>query len=301
MKAPFIVLSLICLLFSCQEGKQLKLDSLKDTYALFTYSDQRIPMISAHRGGPYAGYPENSLEAFAHVVQHHVAIIECDVAVTRDDSLMMMHDNTLNRTTTGKGNILDKTYEEVKAVQLKNLSGKTTAFKVPSFSEVLAWTKGRSVLMVDVKQGVPWERIVEKIRAHQVAPYCVLISYTVEQAKEIYALAPDMMLSVTIRNQAEYERLHEAGIPDNRMVAFTGISESSAAHYQFLHDKGIMTILGTMGNLDQKAETKGDQLFYRLVENGADILSTDRPIEAQEAIKPLISVESPVYQRFFIR
>ena len=67
------------------------------------------------------------------------------------------------------------------------------------------------------------------------------------------------------------------------MIAFTGTSEPSPDLYKMLHENGIQCILGTLGNLDKSANAKGDQLYNKFILNGADILATDRPLEASKA------------------
>jgi glycerophosphoryl diester phosphodiesterase len=93
------------------------------------------------------------------------------------------------------------------------------------------------------------------------------------------------MISVTIRNMDEYNRHHDLGIPDNRMVAFVGTREPDGAFLQMLHGKGIRCILGTLGNLDKMAVSRGDSLYKKWYEMGADIMSTDRPLEAWKALQ----------------
>ena len=60
----------------------------------FSWTADRIPLVSAHRGGPYPGFPENSIESFEHVIKQTPAVIECDIAMTKDSVLVMMHDYT---------------------------------------------------------------------------------------------------------------------------------------------------------------------------------------------------------------
>jgi glycerophosphoryl diester phosphodiesterase len=64
-----------------------------------------------------------------------------------------------------------------------------------------------------------------------------------------------------------------------------GVKEPEASLYAFLHQKGIACILGTLGNLDKQAAAKGNQVYKNFAVNGADIMSTDRPLEVWEAIK----------------
>jgi glycerophosphoryl diester phosphodiesterase len=105
-------------------------------------------------------------------------------------------------------------------------------------------------------------------------------------------LHPELMLSVTIRNEEELRRFEASGIPVNRWIAFTGTSERPKEFNDLLHQKGIFTILGVMGNLDKSAQARGGKVYIDLVENGVDVLATDRPIEAAKAIKELVSEES---------
>ncbi|HEY1054024.1 MAG TPA: glycerophosphodiester phosphodiesterase family protein, partial [Emticicia sp.] len=212
-------------------------------------------------------------------------IIECDIEITKDSVLMMMHDNSLDRTTTGKGKIIDQKWDEFKDVKLKDNAGTVTNFKVPTLEEVIKWGKNKVIYTLDVKRNTPYEKVVAMVQKLHAENYCVIITYDVNQAKKVYELDPNLMISVTIRDLKEYERHQQAGIPDKNMVAFIGTREPNKEFNEFLHKKGICTILGTLGNLDKMAIAKGDHIYKGFVNNGADILSTDRMIEAYEAIK----------------
>jgi glycerophosphoryl diester phosphodiesterase len=60
------------------------------------------PLSVAHRGHSIA-YPENTLEAYRKAIELGVEMIECDVNITRDGKLVMIHESTLDRTTTAPG------------------------------------------------------------------------------------------------------------------------------------------------------------------------------------------------------
>ncbi|MCH7413749.1 glycerophosphodiester phosphodiesterase family protein [Belliella sp. R4-6] len=281
-----------------QGEKRIEVVSFDEAKTFYSWTADRIPMVSAHRGGPYSGFPENSLEAFQNVINHTPSIIELDVAITKDSILVLMHDNTLDRTTTGKGKVSDFTYEEIKSLNLVDLDGEETGFLVPTFAEALEWSKGRALLTVDVKREVPFEMIIEEIKKQKAEPYAAVISYSVEAAKKLHKLHPDIMLSVTIRNEEELKRFEESGIPTDRWIAFTGTSERTQEFNEMLHERGVFTILGVLGNLDRSAISRGDQIYAEFVQKGADILATDRPIEAAKAIKELIPEESSKMKYF---
>jgi glycerophosphoryl diester phosphodiesterase len=252
----------------------------------FKYSPGKTPMISFHRGGgDIKGYPENCIESFAYAAEKLPVIIECDIDLTRDSVLVMMHDPTLDRTTTGTGKLIDKTYEETQQYRLEDNLGNATNFKVPTLEQVLRWGKDKVVYTLDVKKNVPFAKVVEMVRRTGATDYSVIITYSATQAAEVYRLDPNLMLSVTILKEEDYQRLHDLGIPDHNMVAFVGVKEPRPELYRFLHGKGISCILGTLGNLDKQAIAKGDQVYKTFAKNGADVMSTDRPLEVYQAVK----------------
>ena len=276
----------------------VQFSSQEEQHHFLRWEKDRIPLISAHRGGIYAEYPENSLEAFEHTFNQHFAIIEFDVSMTVDSVLVLMHDRTVDRTTTGSGVLGAMTFNEVRKLRLKRTDGTPTNSPIPTFTEALIWLKNKTIATVDIKKGVPVDRLVKEIRATKAEKNVVVITYSAEQAAEVYRIAPDLMISVILRNEDELQRHLQLGIPANRMVAFTGVTLLSPAWYERLHQLNILCILGTMGNIDNSAKAKGDQVYRNLIESGVDILSTDRPVEAGQAIKQLIPLKSTKHQYF---
>src|SRR5690606_25051382 len=65
---------------------------IEDLYRFLTYSEDRVPLVSAHRGGPDIGFPENAIETFQRAASKMPAIIECDIALSKDSVLVLMHD-----------------------------------------------------------------------------------------------------------------------------------------------------------------------------------------------------------------
>jgi glycerophosphoryl diester phosphodiesterase len=306
MMNKYLLAFLILVQFSCKKTgsetsefspessgiHRIVLQSLEETRDFYSWNSDRVPMVSAHRGGPYPGFPENSMEAFENTIKHTHAIIEFDVALTKDSVLVLMHDNTLDRTTTGKGQVIDWTFDELQELFLVDMKGNVTDFRIPTLDEALTWGKGKTVFTVDIKREVPFEMVVNAIKMHQAEPYAAVITYSVEAARKIHRLHPDLMLSVTIRNEEELLRYEASGIPVGRWIAFTGTSERPKEFNDLLHQKGIFTILGAMGNLDKSAQARGGKVYLDLVKNGVDILATDRPIEAVKAIEQLVPAVS---------
>ena len=69
--------------------------------------------IVAHRGLP-EDYPENTLIAYKHALMLHIDMLEIDVHYTKDKQLVIIHDDTIDRTSNGKGKVKDYTLEELR-------------------------------------------------------------------------------------------------------------------------------------------------------------------------------------------
>lgn len=291
MKNTFLFTLLAVSLVTCTPKASLRTPG-NGAYEFFTYKPGQTARISVHRGGgDLKGYPENCIESFAYVARQigtreAPTIIECDIDLTKDSVLVMMHDATLDRTTTGTGKLIEQTYAQIQQYRLEDNLGTPTPYKIPKLEEVLRWGRKAGVYFtLDVKRNVSFDKVVNMVRQTGTGDITAVITYNAADAARLHKMAPELMISVTIRNQAEYDRLRELDIPDNRMVAFVGVREPDKALYEFLHAKGIACILGTLGNLDKQAATKGDGLYKEWAQNGADIMSTDRPLEVFRAVR----------------
>ena len=262
------------------EKSNINLKTINDLYGFLTYSDNRIPLVSAHRGGPEPGFPENAIETFNNAARNQPIIIECDIAITKDSVLILMHDNKIDRTTNGKGLVRDFTYQELQDFKLKDNDGAITSYRIPTLEKALEWGAGKVIYTLDVKKGVPYEMVIDVIRKKKAEPYSIIITYSANQAAKVHRLAPDLLISASIKKPEDLLRINDLGVPDNRLIAFIGNSEAQPDTYQFLHEHGVLCILGTMGNLDKQASIRGEALYFDLIDRGADILSTDRPVEA---------------------
>ena len=254
----------------------IKFKTAKEFQAFLNRKTAPYPLLSAHRGGPMPGFPENAIETFENATTYQPVIIEFDVALSKDSALVIMHDDKLDRTTNGSGSIGEQTYTELQKLYLKDNEGTLTKFKIPTLTEVLRWGKNKVLFTIDIKRGVPYEKIIAAVRETKSENNAIVSTYNANQAAKVHELAPDLMISATVRSVAELERLNSMGVPNDRIVAFVGSSAPSKTLYEYLHSKGITTILGTMGNLDRSAKANKNKAIYSdLVADGADVLSTD--------------------------
>ncbi|APX99941.1 glycerophosphoryl diester phosphodiesterase [Lacinutrix venerupis] len=295
MKKHLHFIVLIVLLVSCKNDvsknetlPQTNTEIIKKSVLIetFKYKPNAAPIISVHRGGKsIKNYPENCLETLQYVNDSIPAIYEIDVAKTKDFKLVLLHDNTLDRTTTGSGKILDYTYQELQAFNMVDDFGNETSFKIPLFTNVLKWAKQNNVVLtVDIKRSVNVETVIDAIRKEQAEDNCIIITYDLKQAQKAYKWAPELLLSVSARNDKELDWLLHSNIPTENMLAFTGTRLSPDAFYKKVQSYGIKTILGTLGNLDNQAKSKGEVPYSVWKNKGIDIFATDRPFAVAKAL-----------------
>ena len=285
----FLLLFLLVAIMGCKDSKTKEvLGEAKKSklIAVFKASNTEYPNISVHRGGKgLRSYPENCLETIQYINDSISAVYEVDVAQTKDGKLILMHDNSIDRTTSGSGSVKNMTYKQLKKYNLVDDYGNETKFKIPMFSEVLEWCKANNVVLtVDIKRSVSQSDVIEAIKKVKAEDISIIITYDVSQAQSAYKLAPELLLSVSARNHKELDRLLETKIPTENMLAFTGTRLSNASLYKRLHKEGIVCILGTLGNLDRQAEARGDNLYEQWKDKGIDVIATDRPFKAYKAI-----------------
>lgn len=124
--------------------------------------------IVAHRGNTLAAIeqmvPENSLECFEIAIQSGIVdMIEIDVRPTKDGELVIMHDETIDRTTNGKGKVSNYTYQELLKFDMKR-DKVATGVKIPTLKQTFELCKGRIFLNLDIKgKNVPIGQLADLI------------------------------------------------------------------------------------------------------------------------------------------
>lgn len=116
-------------------------------------------MISAHRGD-WHRYSENSLESIRSCVDGGVNFIEIDIQVSKDNVPVLMHDASLDRTTTGKGLVADFTLAELKQLTLKSGQLGPLPYSIPTLEEVLLAFQGEEVFFNLDKVGSDKKKLV---------------------------------------------------------------------------------------------------------------------------------------------
>jgi len=283
------------LLAGCETGQQVPSDgkgplptpshfrdfATADRLSSYLRSDA-LPLIGAHRGGATDRFPENAIATFEHSLDHGPVLLETDVRLTKDSVLVLLHDETLDRTTTGSGPVRSKTLHEVRGLRLITNAGDTTRYPVPTAAEALAWAEGRAVLQLDVKEGVPRSLVAERLRQADALDQAIVITYTLNDARWYHRRLPNLLLSVSAETREEAVA-HVEQIEPSRLVAFAGVGEPSQEVLSVFESRNIPVTVGTFGDLDERAQQQGLTVYRTLFEQGVGIVATDETALASQA------------------
>jgi len=248
-----------------------------------------LALVSAHRGGPYPGYPENALATFQYVLAEIPAALEVDVAASADGVLYLMHDEKLERTTNGEGAADGLGWAALKKLRLQDNDGKSTPYAPTRFDDALSWAAGRTIVQIDFKRSARYEDVVAEINRQGAEDRVIFIAYSMASARKLHRLAPDVMISLSLNSQSELNAAVAAGIPANRLMGFTGTQAPRPRLFNLLNSRDVEVIFGTLGgrdSIDNAIARNGDDSQYTEIAGaGADLIATDRPLEAHAALE----------------
>jgi len=160
------------------------------------------PLVIAHRGHSIA-VPENTLEAYRRAIELGAEMIECDVNMTRDGELVMIHDWRLDRTTTATGRVEDMTLAEIQALDAGSPFDPTFAgLRIPSTAQTLDLAREAGILMCfEVKGESPAhfrrvaESLVDLLVAKDALGWAFMSSYDHDALAVAKARVPELMLA----------------------------------------------------------------------------------------------------------
>lgn len=114
----------------------------------------RYPIfVTAHRG--FSGNaPENTLAAFRAAIDAGCDMIELDVHLSRDNQVVVIHDDTLERTTSGRGNVADRTFAELQRLDAGSwFDPRFSGERIPALAEVLLMARNKILVNIELKKG----------------------------------------------------------------------------------------------------------------------------------------------------
>lgn len=254
-------------------------------------------LVSAHRGGAGPGYPENAIETGAHTLSQFPALLEVDVRRSRDGVLLLMHDATLERTSTGSGPVDAQDWAALQKLHLKDNDGQETSFRIPRLIEMARWAKGRALVLAEVKISDSLPQIIREIREAGAQANIMLLVNSIDDAKRAQALDRDIALTFDISSPAALEEAKAAGVDTKRIIAWTGIGKRDRAFWADLRGRGMVVAYGTLWYVDgaiENLDLKG--LYAELARDGVDLMATDRAAVAHAEISAVRPIE-PALQR----
>ena len=171
-------------------------------------------VVVAHRGlAP--GLPENTLHAFRHALELGVDFIEVDLRMTRDGVPVIIHDDTVDRTTDGQGEVETFTLAELKKLDAGIHSGPEFAgARIPTFEETLALVIPMGgTLLLDIKSSsdLDCEKIVRLVGQHNAVKDVIVGARSVEDVKLFRSLNPDIRILGFMAGARDTKKFVEAG------------------------------------------------------------------------------------------
>jgi glycerophosphoryl diester phosphodiesterase len=251
--------------------------------------ERNLAVVAAHRGQPDQSAPENAISSFTASLSAGVPFLEIDVATTRDGVLVLMHDDTLDRTTTGSGAVIDRTFEEIQAMRLERPDGTVLDERIPRFSDVLDWGRQSGAYFeLDVKRTTSFRDVVDGVHAARMGSRVLVVTYNLADVKTVHELDPTLMVSVTTEKPEDLSGAR-AVIALDRMLGWTGTSNPERRPLAALRAAGIEPIFGTLGRpgerLDDVYLKDGNPSEYLdLVRAGVVMIASDAAVAAQRAI-----------------
>lgn len=197
--------------------------------------------IIAHRG--YSGIaPENTIAAFAKAIEAGCKTIELDVQLTQDSVPFVIHDPTIDRTTNGRGKIIDIPSDELcvySAAYEDKFGSDFIEERVPSLEDALEFLKGEAQVLIEIKEESVFpdrqdieKGVVDLVKQHGMLNDTMVISFSSEALRRVKALeagvqigflasrhAPDQGLATAVDLGASLLLYHRSQIDSSRVDA----------------------------------------------------------------------------------
>lgn len=254
------------------------------------FGDSDKVLVVSHRAD-WRNAPENSLQAIQNCIDMGVDMVEVDLKMTKDGHLILMHDKTINRTTTGKGKPEDYTLAELKTMRLKNGAGHKTRHQIPTFEECMLLCKGK--IMVNVDKGYDYFKeayaVLEKTGTVEQCVMKAGLPYELVKAENGEVLEKMVFMPVINLHKEGAEALIDGYIAHMKPKAFELVFDNDGPEVLKLikkvRESGARIFINSLwpelcgGHDDDRAvELKEpDESWGWIVSQGAKLIQTDRP------------------------
>lgn len=244
--------------------------------------------IAGHRGGYYFGYPESSLSLLNYLSKQFkkdTIIAEIDLRKSKNGTIYIMHDETVDRTTTGTGKIdqLDDNYLE--GLFLKKENGEITKKRIPTFEEELQFIRKRNInLMLDIKTPIHAEAY-ELVKEHKMESRMMTLTFNMELTRNVATLSNNISLSALMESENDWQMFKDISMPAGKKIAYVN-AKTPVSLIQELKKSNVKIMADVSEALRNSGKPLGDEGYQQKVKDQSlDILITDFPIEAIRALR----------------
>lgn len=205
----------------------------------FLRAGEELAVVIAHRGAS-AHEPENTLRSFRRALELGATAIEFDVRKTRDGHLVVMHDETVDRTTNGKGRVSVMALSELRSLDAG------LGERVPTFEEAIEMIGGKALLVVEIKVRGLWADVVQTLRKEGSLGQALIISFLAEEIAELKRAVPEVKAGVLFRG-APREAIGRASAAKADVAGFRHDALSSEI-VRDAHTAGLRLLTWTVDN-----------------------------------------------------
>lgn len=150
----------------------------------------------AHRGAS-GSFPENTLAAFRAAIEAGAEMCELDVQLTRDGAMVVIHDDTVDRTTDGTGAVASMTLAEIKRLDAgAKFDPRFTGERIPTLQEVFDLVEGGCALNIEIKSDGLESKVSELVGARKAFGWTLISSFDWTALARIRHIAPEMRVGL---------------------------------------------------------------------------------------------------------
>lgn len=277
MIRPIIfILSSFIILFSCKTHyNEIRTKDFNHIIEEFHNHSSKKVLIASHRASNNK-YPENSLTAVKYAIETGVDIIEIDIRTTKDGRLVLMHNETLNHTTNGKGKVSDYTYEELSKLKLDKKQRDTIDHKIPLAEDALKLAKGKIMVDLDIKE-THVKPLVDLVHKTQTQGQVMFFDSNFDVLDSILMLDSTLIIMPRAYSFDDVKKIIEKYNPP---VIHIDNSFYSAEVVKTIKESGARIWINALVFPDLKARLGFvDWGYSPLTDGGANIIQTDLPVK----------------------
>jgi glycerophosphoryl diester phosphodiesterase len=239
------------------------------------------PLVAAHRGGALL-WPENSLLAYRSALALGVAFLETDVHLTADGEVVVMHDPTLDRTSTGKGAIRDARAGDLAGVRLRAADGRVTDEPIPTLAQLLDLIAPSPIhLLLEIKVGPDRarypgieEKVLAMVRARGLVERVVIMAFETPTVERIRALDATVRTALLV-SRARVER--SGGSPREAVRWATDARATELGIDHRVLDAAVVAAARAAGVRVAAWTVNEEADLRRVIGLGVDVVISDRP------------------------